>query len=106
MVDRFLPKERSASASQIQTSNSTVSVGKTYSTTKTIIPTVLETKSDIKHSTTVSNYFDTQDRQTIGINHNVRIGKDYYISAGITRRDGPFYSNPDYGVTTSITKYW
>ena len=72
--------------------------------TKAIIPKV-KNKNKIRHSTTFRSYFDTDGRNTIGINHNVRIGKNYYITGGITARNNSF-NEEEIGVNISITKYW
>jgi len=72
--------------------------------TRSIIPEV-KNKNAIKHSTTLRNYLDTDGRNITGINHNIRVGKDYYISGGITTRESSYNSHEVSG-QISITKYW
>jgi len=72
--------------------------------TKSIIPEVLN-KNSIKHSTTLDSYVDTDGRNTLGVRHTVRIGKEYYISGGITSRESS-YDNREVAGRMSITKYW
>jgi len=71
---------------------------------KEILP-IVKRKNEIKHSTTFRSYVDSDSRSTIGINHNIRIGKIYYLSGGITTRQNSF-GKDDYGINFSITKYW
>lgn len=73
-------------------------------TTHSIIPTV-KNNSDWKHSTTARNYVDTNGRTTTGLQHNVRIGKEYYVSTGITIRTNSYGQN-DLSGDVSVTKYW
>jgi hypothetical protein len=82
----------------------TVSVGRQYTETKTVKAVQAEGVSDVKHSTTFRQYIDTEGRSNQRINHNVRIGKDYYVSGGVYARQSE-YSNSA-GVDMSITKYW
>ena len=72
---------------------------------KTIIPKIKEGKNEWKHSTTFRQYSDSDGRSTTGINHNIRIGKDYYISSGISYRQS-YYGEDEFGGDFSITKYW
>lgn len=62
-------------------------------------------KEENKHSTTFREYIDSDGRTTTGVNHNIRIRKEYYISGGVTQRQSN-YSGQDYGVNVSLTKYW
>lgn len=72
--------------------------------THSITPTV-KNNSDWKHSTTARNYVDTNGRNTTGLQHNVRIGKEYYISTGVTTRESS-YGQRDVSADVSVTKYW
>lgn len=72
--------------------------------TTSITPKVLN-KNSTKHSSTFRNYLDTDGRSTQGISHNIRIGKEYYISGGITSRESS-YGQRDISGEVSITKYW
>lgn len=75
-------------------------------TTETKEVKAISTKKDeTKFSTTFRQYVDSDSRSTISINQNVRIGKEYYISAGITQRNSD-YTGQDYGANISVTKYW
>ncbi len=71
---------------------------------KDITPSVKNEK-EIKHSTTFSSYVDSDTRSTIGVHHNIRIGKEYYLTGGVTARQNSF-GDDDYGVNFSCTKYW
>jgi len=71
---------------------------------KTIVP-IVDEKKNTKHSTTFRSYFDSDNRSTIGVSHNIRIGKDYYVSGGVTSRQSS-YGGQDLGVNLSLTKYW
>lgn len=84
----------------------TITIGKRE--TKTVVPTV-KNENPIKHSTTFRSYFDSDGRTTLGVNHNIRVGKEYYISGGITERENSSSSygqKRDFGVNVSVTKYW
>lgn len=72
--------------------------------TKTVEAKVKE-ENKTKHSTTFRNYIDTDGRSTVGVTHNIRVGKDYYISGGITSRTSS-YNKQDVGLNLSVTKYW
>lgn len=74
-------------------------------TTHSITPTVKNNDSDWKHSTTARNYVDSSGRTTTGLQHNVRIGKEYYISTGVTTRTSS-YGQRDISGDVSVTKYW
>jgi predicted hydrolase (HD superfamily) len=102
ITDKFQHKETVISP-QIKKEEQ-IQLVKTYEQTKSIIPEVLDKNKQIKHSTSLNNYFDTSNRQTVGITHNVRIGQDYYLSGGITKRSSQYYQ--DYGFNWSVTKYW
>jgi len=69
------------------------------------VPVISENKNDVKHSTTWRNYFDTNGRTTTGLSHNIRIGKQYYISGGVTSRQSSSGQN-DVGLEFSATYYW
>lgn len=102
IADKFQPKK---TVNPIQSSKPTIEISKVYQETKTIIPEVQKKNSTIRQSTTLNNYFDTNNRQTIGINHSIRFGQNYYVSGGITKRSSAFYKN-DIGFNLSVTKYW
>ena len=72
--------------------------------THSIKPTVVE-KNDWKHSTTVRNYVDSSGRNTTGLQHNIRIGKEYYVSTGLATRESS-YGQRDVSADVSVTKYW
>ena len=72
--------------------------------TKTI-DVVSINKNSVKHSTTFRQYMDTDGRSTTGLSHNIRIGKDYYITGGITTRETS-YNNREVSGQLSATKYW
>lgn len=84
--------------------SSGIVIGKTVTETKTIKPTVLQTEST-KHATTFRNYIDTNGRQTISASHSIRIGKEYYISSGVSARQTS-YGSDSVGVDLSLTKFW
>lgn len=87
-------------------SGPTITIGKRE--TKTVVPTV-KNENPVKHSTTFRSYFDSDGRTTLGVSHNVRVGKEYYITGGVTARENSssFYEQKrDYGVNVSVTKYW
>lgn len=89
------------SNSKTQETKEKIIIGKV--STKTISPKVLN-ENNVKHSTTFRNYLDTDGRSTIGVTHNIRIGKEYYTSVGITSRNNN--NRHDIGLNMSLTKYW
>ena len=72
--------------------------------TKTVKVTS-DNQSNIKHSTTFRAYMDNEGRNTQRISHNIRIGKDYYISSSLNTRQNSYGKN-NIGGDLSITKYW
>jgi ABC-type bacteriocin/lantibiotic exporter with double-glycine peptidase domain len=86
------------------TDNQGIVIGQTVRQTKEIKAVSLEKERVIKHASTIRNYFDTDGRRTTSLNHNIRIGKDYYISGGIYSRENNYQNS--YGGDISITKYW
>ena len=67
---------------------------------------IAKNENPIKHSTTLRTYLDTDGRNTIGISHNIRIGKDYYVSGGITTRETSYNNDREVSGQISIVKYW
>jgi len=100
----------------ILTQEKTVSKKSTVKTSEGIVfgkSTMLETKEikaistrkdENKHSTTFRQYIDSDSRSNQSISHNIRIGKDYYVSMGIHTRQAIY--GDSFGIDTSITKYW
>ena len=80
----------------------TITIGKRETKTVNVIN---KNKNPIKHSTTFRQYMDTDGRSTIGLSHNIRIGKNYYISGGITTRETS-YNDREVSGQFSATKYW
>jgi hypothetical protein len=100
-----LPGKQAKSLQQRE-AGPTITIGKKE--TKSITPTV-KNENPVKHSTTFRNYMDSDGRVTLGISHNIRIGKAYYISGGVTARESSSMSDTkerDVGVNLSVTKYW
>ncbi|MFA5048610.1 MAG: hypothetical protein WC516_06320 [Patescibacteria group bacterium] len=64
-----------------------------------------EEKKDVKHSTTFRSYVDSDSRTTQGVSHNIRVGKDYYVSGGVTTRQSSYGQN-SVGADISLTRYW
>ena len=94
-----IKKEQQAKVEAIKMPKITIGQG-----VKTV-PVISENKNDVKHSTTWRSYFDTNGRRTTGLNHNIRIGKRYYISGGVTSRQSS-YGQQDVGIECSATYYW
>jgi hypothetical protein len=61
-------------------------------------------KEENKHSTTFRQYIDSDARSNQRISHNIRIGKDYYISGGVNTRQATY--GDSVGVDVSLTRYW
>ena len=80
----------------------TITIGKRETKTVNVIS---KNENPVKHSTTFRQYMDTDGRSTIGVSHNIRIGKDYYVSGGITTRETSFNDREVSG-QLSLTKYW
>ena len=72
---------------------------------KSIIPVIKEKKKATKHSTTFRTYINSDNRLIMSINHNIRIGKNYYISGGIISSQSS-YGKQEIGTNISLTKYW
>lgn len=64
-----------------------------------------DSKNQVKHSTTARNYVDTDGKNTQGLTHNIRVGKDYYISIGATTRETGLNTR-EYSGDISVSKYW
>ena len=84
--------------------DSGIKVGKTTVQTRDITP-IVKDKGENKHASTFRNYIDSDGRTTTSMQHSVRVGKDYYISGGVTSRQSSYNSN-SYGADISVTKYW
>ena len=69
------------------------------------IDVINKNKNPVKHSTTFRQYMDTDGRSTSGLNHNIRMGDNYYVSGGITTRETNYNSREISG-QISVTKYW
>lgn len=69
------------------------------------IDVIAKNENPIKHSTTFRSYFDTDGRNTLGVSHNIRVGKEWYVSGGITSRESS-YNNQEVSGNLSLTKYW
>lgn len=80
----------------------TITIGKRE--TK-IVDVISKNENPIKHSTIFRQYMDTDGRSTTGVSHNIRIGKDYYVSGGITTRETSF-NNREVSGEISVVKYW
>lgn len=78
-----------------------ITVGKETKTVKA----VNQDQVNSKHSTTFRNYIDSDGRSNQRISHNIRVGKEYYISGGISTRQSS-YGSDSVGADISITKYW
>jgi hypothetical protein len=96
---KVIEKEQRAKVEDIKMPK--ITIGRDVKT----VPVISENKNEVKHSTTWRNYFDTNGRRTTGLNHNIRIGRDYYISGGVTSRQSSYGQN-DFGAEISCTKYW
>jgi uncharacterized protein (UPF0333 family) len=99
----YISKKESNSVAQVKTKQEEKIVISKRST-KDIVAKVVN-ENPTKHSTTFRNYMDTDGRSTIGVTHNIRVGKEYYISGGITSRTSS-YDKQDVGLNLSLTKYW
>lgn len=93
-----IPEKKKESVSK----NDTITIKKRE--TKSV-DVIAKNENPVKHSTTFRNYFDTDSRTTIGVSHNIRIGKEYYLSGGITSRESS-YGKKDLSGNLSLTKYW
>jgi hypothetical protein len=82
-----------------------ISVVKVGSQEYKTVKATSEEKNDIKHSTTFRGYIDSDGRATQGITHNIRIGKDYYVSGGVSTRQSSYGQN-SVGADINLTKYW
>jgi hypothetical protein len=79
--------------------------GQTVKETKDIQAVSLDkNKDEVKHSSTARNYVDSDGRINTSLNHNIRIGKDYFVSGGVYSRQSDYQQN--YGTEISITKMW
>lgn len=103
--NNFPVKEKSVSKKLTPVAQTAgITVGKSYVKTKDVTPTV-KNNNEIKHSTTLRNYTDTSGRQTYGLTHNIRVGKDYYVSGTLTHQTTS-YDKENLGANISVTKYW
>jgi hypothetical protein len=84
--------------------SSGITIGKQYTETKTIKATSEKGETNTQHSTSFSEYIDTNGSGTQRLSHNVRIGKDYYVSGGIFTRQSEYQNSA--GVNFSVTRYW
>lgn len=62
-------------------------------------------KDDVKHSSTFRQYANSDGRTTTSLSHNIRIGKDYWISSGVDVTQSS-YGQDAVGVSASIVKFW
>lgn len=96
-----IPEKKKETVSDKKETISIKSVQREYKTVKARV----KNKDNVKHSTTFRSYLDTDGRSTLGVSHNIRVGRNWYTSFGVTARETS-YNKQDVSFTGSITKYW
>ena len=69
------------------------------------VTAISKNENPVKHSTTFRNYVDSDGRSNQSLSHNIRIGKEYYVSGSLGTRENS-YGERDTSGTLSITRYW